>query len=296
MQIQFGQNEVEFPSPLLADDLRDSSSLLADGEAMRRRLSEDGYLLIRRLHEPEAVLKARRAVVHFLGDAVAASADLMDAVIQPDCKPPRLLGNRDITHHDDVLAVLEGRRVFELFETLFGEPSRSLDYKWLRAVGQGGFTGSHYDVVYMGDGSQRLHTIWTPLGRVTPELGSLAICVGSHRLPEFEQLRQTYGRSDADRDQYGGWFTKDPQEITERFGGQWATTTFEPGDVIVFGMMTLHASTNNTTHLWRISCDTRFQPVSDPIDPRWEGDMPSGKQQQYDQLTPTPQLRSSWGL
>lgn len=33
-----------------------------------------------------------------------------------------------------------------------------------------------------------------------------------------------------------GWFTEDPLELTEQFGGVWRTTDFEAGDVMVFGM------------------------------------------------------------
>lgn len=33
-----------------------------------------------------------------------------------------------------------------------------------------------------------------------------------------------------------GWFTEDPFEITERFGGVWKTSDFHAGDVIIFTM------------------------------------------------------------
>jgi ectoine hydroxylase-related dioxygenase (phytanoyl-CoA dioxygenase family) len=138
----------------------------------------------------------------------------------------------------------------------------------------------------MGRGSQRLHTIWTPLGQLTPQLGSLAILVGSHNLPSYEKLRQTYGKSDVDRDGTHGHFTSDLLSLTEQLGGQWHTTTFEPGDVILFGMHTMHASTSNTTDRWRISCDTRFQPASDPVDERWIGQQPIGHTGMTHQPTP----------
>ena len=46
--------------------------------------------------------------------------------------------------------------------------------------------------------------------------------------------------------------------------------------MIVFGMHMMHASTTNTTDRWRVSCDVRFQPAADPVDPRWAGDHPIG--------------------
>lgn len=33
-----------------------------------------------------------------------------------------------------------------------------------------------------------------------------------------------------------GWFTTDPWEITEKFGGQWKTSDFKAGDVLIFTM------------------------------------------------------------
>lgn len=40
-------------------------------------------------------------------------------------------------------------------------------YKWLRAVGQGEFTGVHTDKVFLGRGSPRVLTAWVPLGLVS---------------------------------------------------------------------------------------------------------------------------------
>ncbi len=33
-----------------------------------------------------------------------------------------------------------------------------------------------------------------------------------------------------------GWFTEDPLEITNQFGGQWKTSDFRAGDVLIFNM------------------------------------------------------------
>ena len=52
-----------------------------------------------------------------------------------------------------------------------------------RAVHHEGYTGAHVDNVYMSRGSQHLLTLWTPMGDVPIEMGVLAMCEGSHRLP-----------------------------------------------------------------------------------------------------------------
>lgn len=224
--------------------------------------------------------------MHEQTQCVDTTQPMTDAIINGDTKPPQMMGLKDITHHPDVRAVLDGKCVHDFFDRYFDEPSLTFDYKWLRAVGHNAGTAAHYDFVYMGRGSERLHTIWTPFGKLTPEQGTLAMLVGSHNLPAFEKLRQTYGKSDVDRDKTAGHFTTDLLKISETYGGQWQTTTFEPGDVILFGMHAMHASTTNTTNRWRISCDTRFQPAADPVDERWIGDKPIGHSPMSD--TPKP--------
>lgn len=279
MKVQFGISQVELGSSQLGLNLRSCNDLMDNGQALRDRMAEDGYLLIRQLHDPAVVLKARRTIIQHMQEqtqCIAPRTDLMDAVRNADAKAPNMMGGKIITHHPDVAAVFQSKRVFDFFDNYFGQPSLTFDYKWLRAVGAGEGTPAHYDFVYMGRGSERLHTIWTPLGHITPDLGSLAILIGSHNLPSYRKLRETYGKSDVDRDGTHGHFTKDLLSLTDQLGGEWHTTTFEPGDVILFGMHTLHASTNNITDRWRISCDTRFQPASDPVDERWVGQQPLG--------------------
>ena len=68
------------------------------------------------------------------------------------------------------------------------------------------------------------------------EKGTLAILVGSHNLPSFNKIRQTYGQTDVDQDRTPGHFGTDPLAISEQFGGVWKSTDFEAGDVIIFTM------------------------------------------------------------
>lgn len=68
-----------------------------------------------------------------------------------------------------------------------------------------------------------------------------------------------------------GWFTEDPDEVIDRFGGVWRTADFRAGDILLFTMRTVHMSTTNTTRLARISCDTRWHGRSKPADPRYVG-------------------------
>jgi hypothetical protein len=46
------------------------------------------------------------------------------------------------------------------------------------------------------------------------------------------------------------------------------------GDVLIFGMFTLHGSLTNTSNRFRLSADTRYQRSDEPVDERWIGDNP----------------------
>ena len=298
MILGLGTREIDSADPRIADELRDGSALLGDPGALRDRLADDGYLLLRGFHPRDAVLRARATILDYLAahGALAAGAAPEEAVAAPSAEPPNMKGRREITHHPAVQAILEGPPVMALFARLFDEPARAFDYKWLRATPPGEFTGVHADSVYMGRGSPRLLSCWIPFGEVTPAMGAITLCVGSTRSPNFARVRETYGRSDSDRDGYGGWLTLDPLELSERVGARWATTTFAPGDILVFGMQMLHASFVNITDRHRLSCDVRFQPAAEPVDERWVGDGALATKSDPGPRVATPAMRAAWGV
>ena len=293
--IRFGRQDYTYPSDELGP-LRDSGGLVGDRGALLQRLHEDGYLYLPGYLNRDDVLAARARVLQYMADQEGLEPDSrpLDGVMGQYGKPVRLSGQRDITHCDEVDRILAGPRLHELHALIHDEPVITFDYKWLRAVGNEECTGAHMDHVYMGRGSQRLMTVWIPFGDIPIEQGTLCVCPGSHRLPEFETLRNTYGRMDVDRDRVEGWFTKNPREITQTFGGFWQTSHVKAGDVITFGMHLVHASTTNTTERWRLSCDVRYQPTADPADPRWIGESPPGHSP-HQKVTPMAEARAAWG-
>lgn len=296
MKVRMGEGELELGSSL--GTLREANDILDDTEAMRDRLAEDGYLLIRDLLPRELVKRARARIVEALVDAelVAKDAEPDTAVIAADVHGAFWGGKKELTHHLDVLDVLEHPDLCAFFARLLGGAVRTYDYKWLRAVAPGEFTGAHYDVVYMGRGTPNLHTCWIPMSDIDYESSPLAVCVGSHR---FDKVRETYGTMDVDRDRVDGWFSNDPMDVVARYGGEWRTTTFAMGDVMVFGMFTMHGALTNQSDRFRLSCDTRFQLASEPVDERWIGENPMGHyawQSEPDKLVSMAEARARWGV
>lgn len=296
--VRFGYRDLEFPSVELGE-LRDSNSKLGDYDALQKRLDGDGYLLLRGFLDRDEILKVRNLLLSYMGDrgALTPGRPVLEGVMPKDGKSVRIMGNEAVTHHPLMLNVLESPKLFRLYEGLFGENCLTYDYKWLRAVGREKYTSAHCDIVYMGRGSQQVLTTWIPFGDATVENSTLAICVGSHDSPAFARVRQTYGKMDVDRDRTEGWFTADPMEIVEQFGGQWQTTDFYAGDILLFGMFTMHASTTNMTNRYRISADVRYQPASASVDDRWYGNLRTGHSVfGREPLRSIEEARRAWGL
>ncbi|WP_422657526.1 phytanoyl-CoA dioxygenase family protein [Paenibacillus sp. EC2-1] len=277
MKVQIGEHELEMGSTYLTE-LRSSNDILNDTEALRQRLQEDGYLLIRGFHDREEVLEARMEFLRSLQAAgkLDPDAPIEEGIIGPENKGG-MWGRSAADLQEEFphfLNVVNSPKVFSFFEQLLGGPILTYDFKWPRAIAKGGNTGAHYDNVYMGRGTKNVYTMWTPFSDIPLELGTLAMLLGSQN---YEKIKQTYGQMDVDRDNVAtGWFSDDPVEIVDMYGGQWATTAFEAGDVIIFGMFMMHASLNNTTNRFRISSDTRYQLASEPVDERWIGKKPKG--------------------
>ncbi|MEX2171877.1 MAG: phytanoyl-CoA dioxygenase family protein [Pirellulales bacterium] len=299
MQLKLGTQFVEPEGRYLTLDLLDSSDAVNEPAVLRRRLEEDGYLLIRGFHDPDAVLAARRDILETLAEQgkLDPQAPLMDGVVNPNTTPDTIsVRGREALKTQSLKSVVRAPRTMQFFDRFFGEASVSFNFQWLRTAGPGAASPVHCDMVYMGRGTKELCTLWTPFGRVTPDMGSLAICLGSHR---WQEIIDTYGQDDVDHNVTPGIFTHDPAELVDRFGGRWATTTFEPGDAIIVSMHLLHASLGNLTNRYRISCDTRYQRASQPQDERWSGEAPQGHPVMWSpgvQLETVEVSRKRWGI
>jgi ectoine hydroxylase-related dioxygenase (phytanoyl-CoA dioxygenase family) len=140
----------------------------------------------------------------------------------------------------------------------------------------------------MGRGTDKLYTAWTPLGDIPWELGGLMILENSHHL---ETIKNSYGCKDVDRycanrktaylyasnqKWWDGALSKNPVSLRCKYGGRWLSSEFEAGDVLIFGMFTIHASLDNRSPSIRLSSDSRYQLASEPVDERWVGSNPIG--------------------
>ncbi|MDP7280760.1 MAG: phytanoyl-CoA dioxygenase family protein [Candidatus Poribacteria bacterium] len=263
-------------SPDKFGELRSSNDLLTNPDALRQRVAEDGYLLLRRFLDKNKVRAARNELLVKMARNDSVDDDYLERE-GVDLSLKSEVNTKSFREGDAVRALTQGGEMMAFYDQFFAEPARALDFIWVRMVSIGAATGCHFDWVYMGRGSKKLHTSWTPLIDVPKSGGALAVLKGSH---QFSELISTYGSIDVDDERsnkkFGGWYTQDPLEVQNQFGGQWQTTDFEVGDLLIFSMHTMHCSLDNRSSDSRIrlTLDTRYQPASEPADERWIGDNP----------------------
>lgn len=272
-------------SPSAFGTLRTSMDVIDDAEALRGRMRDDGYLYLPGYLDRAEVLDVRRVLTDRL--AAAGCLDETYPSLESIARPDHAAYFMPELAHDNpaLMTLLYAGRMMAFYERLLGGSVRHFDYTWMRAVGPGGGTAPHCDIVYMGRGTTNLYTAWTPLGDVGLDVGGLMILENSHK---NERLRENYGRRDVDtyctnhNDMRStgssgfGALTFDPIRLRERLGGRWLSAEFRAGDLLTFSMYTVHASLDNHSNQIRLSSDTRYQLASEPADERWIGERPMG--------------------
>lgn len=281
--------------------LTESTDLVDDGSALRERMARDGYLFLRGVLPVDEVLAARASVCAQL----ARDGHLDPAAPELDCvwnRRERLTFKPEYANKNPAVErLLYGPHMLGFFRTLLDAPVAHYDFTWLRAVAPGHGAPPHCDVVYMGRGdTRRLYTCWTPLGHVGFDSGGLIVLEGSHT---HQHLRETYGKHDVDShcsnkslpdgkpdgdgwgdkfewvpgmNGYGGSLGADCNRLRKHLGNfRWLTAEYNPGDILLFSMYTVHASIDNSTpDRIRLSTDSRYQPAGTAMDDRWIGDNP----------------------
>jgi hypothetical protein len=279
-------------SPEALGELTDSSALVHDGARLREQMENDGYLFLRGVLDARQVLEARECCLMKLEKAgwLEPGTDPHDAIARKTASGQYF--NPELAENNPVLLdLLYDGPMMALYERFFGAEVAHFDFTWMRAVGPGGSTQPHCDLVYMGRGTHELFTSWTPLGHTDLVLGGLMILENSHKRGDFtgEYLKQdvdTYcigGPGEAlvtggklhwehwqkPGEGWSGELSSDPAQLRQQLQTRWLTAEYAPGDLLIFSMRTIHASIENRTECIRLSSDTRYQRADQPRDERW---------------------------
>jgi hypothetical protein len=229
------------------DELADSTSLLNDQDGLRRQLADDGYLFFRGLLPAAEVRTVGAAILDRLRSGGWADDRGIPTL------PPRAVNSMDALADPAFRAAMSGAAFNRLpylpplrtvIRRILGSRAFSYPAKVLRAVypedprarPRGRYI--HYD--YGVSGVQDMLTSWIPLMDIPVRIGGLAVQPGGHLGPP-----------------------RPPRPLSETEPG-WATTSYQPGDAIIFHCLTPHAALPNRGSGLRISGDFRWQRVGQP--------------------------------
>jgi hypothetical protein len=229
------------------DELADSSSLLGEPDILRQRLAEAGYLFFRGLLPADTIRTVGATVLARLRDGGWVGADGAPSA------EPRGLNSADGLSDPAFLAALtcaefNGVPYLEplratvrnvLGPTAFSYPAKVLRAVYPERPGPRA-RGRHVHYDYGAGGGQDMLTSWLPLTEIPVPLGGLAVQPGGHF-----------------------WPPQPPRPLSGSEPG-WATTSYQPGDVIIFHCLTPHAALPNTTRALRLSGDFRWQAPDHP--------------------------------
>lgn len=268
-----------------------SSDLVNDPAAMQQRLAADGYLYLPGYLDEVLVDEARIMLLRQLDElGLVDRGKPIEAGIAGSpwsSQPCHHLTSENMP----LQSLLYTGRMMKLYERLLGSSIRHFDFTWLRVIGPGSGTAPHCDSVYMGRGTRRLFTSWTPLMEITPDIGGLTIMPGSHRIESLNVYRCsdvdtscTNKENNAPQDVHGwvgpvgdGKLSDNPAQLQQKLGLPWVTSEcYRPGDLVVFGIDTIHGSLDNHSERLRLSTDSRYQRASETTDHRWIGNAPIG--------------------
>ena len=302
-QLYYSGNAMDM-SENMVGDLRVSTEALGDRAELHQRFAADGYLYLPGYLDRDDVEAARMALLRKLSadGALDERYGIAEAVLKPgkvfSFEPNLAEDNRFLDK------VLYSGRMMEFYGFFLGGKATHFDHTWFRAKSPGFATATspHCDIVFMGRGTHNLYTSWVPFSDVPYEMGGLMLLEGSHF---NEELRSGYCQRDVDaycenvpgaaeivaslraeqreptqeeRDvispTWGGQLSKDAITLQRELTGRWLTAEYSLGDLLVFCMHIVHASSDNQTDRVRLSSDSRYQLASEPQDQRWMGDDP----------------------
>lgn len=256
-------------------------------ETLASRFRQDGYLYLKGFLPRDAVLEQRRRSLSHLDLAglLAPGTDPVLGVARTGEIDNGAVNRRLMEYVRSAAyeSFCMTPRLWQFMDRLVGGLSYLHKRKLLRHTlpGQSYSTPAHYDLVYLRGGTDRLVTVWIPVGDCPVEMGGLLYLENSHRLGvqmeaafaaksgelSAEQRISAYNKHMSE----GGWISKNLPEMAEKFDSRWLVADYAAGDVVLHSPFMIHAATLNESRdgLIRLSTDIRYQNVVDEIDARW---------------------------
>ncbi len=188
-------------------------------------------------------------------------------VVKPGCTEPVWTG-LGLEHIDDNPLyrlksyddILESRTTMDLIERLFEGPVfryRNTDIRFALPNDERHLTPPHQDHFFIRQTDQ-FRTAWVPLMSIGQDAGQLAIAKQSHRMGLLDHVEHDTAYSYIFRGR------KQRGVPMDRLNGQWLTTDYAPGDLLLFHSLSVHRALPNRSDRIRLSLDGRFQSLAMP--------------------------------
>ena len=239
----------------------DATAAAGDPTRLKALLAEHGYLLLRGALNRDLVQRVRDDLIAVLHDC---------NILESPAAPPIWSGGPAPTEEeymayyeravqlDSFNRLAESAEVRAVMEAIYDGPVQVWEQRLLRIIPPDPDGAAPLGVGAHQDGSPQLGyltqdfcTAWVPLTDIDERLGGLAVVPCSHR---GGVRAQTGSASSSLRT------AKTQTFEAPSAGEQWVTSTYRPGDLVVFASMTLHKGQPNTSDRLRLSCDFRYQP------------------------------------
>lgn len=254
---------------------RDSTDLVDHPGRLRARLWEDGFLWLRNIIPAEAVWRLRGQYFSQFPAGYLAGGTTPVQGIFSGARPAGLPAHGVEGHpaHGFVrsrtfLDFVDAPRLRRLAETILDAPCRQLPRRIMRHFDRSTPAASraHLDYTYLDRGTERLITVWVPVGPCPLDVGGLVYQAGSHRLApaRLDALRARTDRAGDPRP-----LSHDLAWVADRLGSPWSWADYAAGDVAVHLPRTVHASLDTRSDVIRASIDLRYVAEGEPVDPRW---------------------------
>ena len=288
--------------PELLGPLTETPSPLPDGETLRGGLERDGYLLLRGLIDPAEIKAAREEVFARLGDVGEISRPTVEGVFSGQSNRDALYEDRgvfwqSVSEGPALRRVTHGAALTNAMTTAFGEPAMGFDYLFVRPVPGGRFTHMHCDAGFFARATGRVLTCWIAYTDIDLDRGPLFVVENSHT---FQDVREKFCGFDVVRNSDRKASIDDhPADFARGRGTRLLTAHFRPGDVLVFGMYTVHGALEHhaSDNRIRLTTDIRYQPTSEAKDPRYFGPNPGGTTGAgYGELNGARPLTEDWHI
>lgn len=246
-----------------------------DRDALWSRLRQDGYLYLPRFLDPQTVLEFRRYYFASLAGTGLVRGDADPAIglsagTDVDRQQLRHVLFSKIVPSEQYAAFCTQPAIKDWFAWFLADDVHLHRRKILRHTrpgdhGIGTATQAHYDLVYLREGTDRVLSLWVPLGDCPHTMGGLIYLEGTHHRTLQEEKEGRLRRPAAS-------ITADLPSLADEYDTRWLMTDYQAGDVVVHSAYIVHAALDNVDPggRLRLSTDIRYQRRTDPIDWRWQ--------------------------